>query len=615
MGLKEILRDGELHSLLSETGKISLEKSESVASLCNAAADSLDTPEFFLPVLGVQGSGKSTLLNSLCFDRPVLPIDADETTAVPVEIRRRGPGAPEAAVLFGDGHEERIPLEQDRLNRYVHQELNPGNRLGIVKLTVESDAPFLEGGLVLVDLPGVGSLTETNQETTVNYLRGASGLICIIRTNPTVTTSEARDIKKNWRLRRHNTYFVQNIWNDEMPEDVEEGIAFNQDVVDRMAKELNISGADTDLESSGNGREQFRIMPVNAYMALKRRLGGGSPDPDCGYGPERLTELLTRLGADWKARLSENARKTLLGFIDSALADLAREDAALSDDVDFAKRRVDESHIEIRTALSRFRELHGDSASALGRLNRDVGAICGRWERIEGPKLRGRMAEVVGKGVTDGAHLNAAFADLSKESYAELTDRIQERISSFEDFMKEKFSDTSCISGPTAESADFDSSLEGEEGYRFREYLSSTGGALSALATFVLLANPLSIGAALTFATVAATFGKLLGGRIRQALANVQKDRLLPQIDAAVEKFLKSTADSVTESLGKFRLEYESWFENQCIGLEENAKAAHQSGLASLLKSAGDKKAEKRRIEMKIAALNTFRGKAETASA
>ena len=42
---------------------------------------------FVLPVAGVQGCGKSTLLNAVLFGTPVLPIDADETTCVPAEVR------------------------------------------------------------------------------------------------------------------------------------------------------------------------------------------------------------------------------------------------------------------------------------------------------------------------------------------------------------------------------------------------------------------------------------------------------------------------------------------------------------------------------------------------
>lgn len=49
-------------------------------------AKRLSSRRFVMPVAGVQGSGKSTLLNALAFERPVLPVDADETTCVPVEI-------------------------------------------------------------------------------------------------------------------------------------------------------------------------------------------------------------------------------------------------------------------------------------------------------------------------------------------------------------------------------------------------------------------------------------------------------------------------------------------------------------------------------------------------
>ena len=79
--------------------------------------------EFYIPVLGIQGTGKSSFLNALLMDDYILPVDADETTCVPVEIRY---GDEKIVVHFEDespitvGHHKEI-------EQYVHNSYNPGN--------------------------------------------------------------------------------------------------------------------------------------------------------------------------------------------------------------------------------------------------------------------------------------------------------------------------------------------------------------------------------------------------------------------------------------------------------------------------------------------------------
>lgn len=72
----------------------------------------LSARRFVVPVAGVQGSGKSTLLNAIAFDTPVLPIDADETTCVPLEIAYAERPSGQAIVRYTDGREELVPAAE-----------------------------------------------------------------------------------------------------------------------------------------------------------------------------------------------------------------------------------------------------------------------------------------------------------------------------------------------------------------------------------------------------------------------------------------------------------------------------------------------------------------------
>ncbi|HEY0094098.1 MAG TPA: dynamin family protein, partial [Archangium sp.] len=206
--LESLLADGELARLVGQYGG---DKAGDVAQRYALFRERLGLRRFVVPIAGIQGTGKSTFLNAIAFGRPVLPIDADETTCVPVEIRHAREPAMEAVIHFQDGRTERVPADEESLGRFVHNGNNPGNRLGVSKVVLESDRPLLASGLVLVDLPGVGSLTAANLETTRRYLEESAGVLFMLRTTPPITRSESLFVT-TWWARLPTAFFVQNWW-------------------------------------------------------------------------------------------------------------------------------------------------------------------------------------------------------------------------------------------------------------------------------------------------------------------------------------------------------------------------------------------------------------------
>ncbi len=127
---------------------------------------------FHLAVLGQFKRGKSSLLNAL-MGEPLLPVSVVPLTAVPtfvrwgetpsIRIEREGGNAEEFA---GGTVEDR----RDFLTRYVTEENNPKNRLGVCGVEVFLPSPLLEKGVVLIDTPGIGSVYRHNTEATLNFL-------------------------------------------------------------------------------------------------------------------------------------------------------------------------------------------------------------------------------------------------------------------------------------------------------------------------------------------------------------------------------------------------------------------------------------------------------------
>ena len=207
----------------------------------------LRTDNFTIPILGVQGAGKSSLLNAILMDDIVLPVDSDETTCIPTEIIYSEENNKEVEVYFFDGRIEKTTCDENGLKKYVHQEDNSDNEKGVKCIKVYRNSKLLRNGVTFVDLPGVGSLSENNVKTTIDYIKNSTGAIFLLRTTPPITNSESIFIKMIWPLLA-KVFFVQNQWNDETLEEVEDGKDHSLIVLNKIANESNLHKSDVDID-------------------------------------------------------------------------------------------------------------------------------------------------------------------------------------------------------------------------------------------------------------------------------------------------------------------------------------------------------------------------------
>jgi len=241
--LLSCLADAEAARLVARYASIGTTSPNDVAERYRGFAARLQAARFVVTVAGVQGSGKSTLLNGLTFARPVLPIDADETTCVPTEIVFSASPSADATVHYRDGHSDQVAATEQSLGRVAHNVHNPGNIKGVTRIELESSEAFLAGGVVLVDLPGTGSLTKANAETTGLYLDEAVGAVFMLRTVPPLTRSDSVFVANVW-ARTGQVFFVQNRWTDESDEEAEAGREHNVRVLRDIGKRHRIPNSE-----------------------------------------------------------------------------------------------------------------------------------------------------------------------------------------------------------------------------------------------------------------------------------------------------------------------------------------------------------------------------------
>jgi GTPase SAR1 family protein len=162
---------------------------------------------FILAVVGEFSSGKSFLLNALLgkveFEqRPggrritgLLATDINPSTATITELAYSADES--ATALYANGRAERVAL--GRLARFVavgeegklHDATGDEDGGAPVLVRVALDSPFLQGGFVVADTPGLASINPAHRRATLSYLPGADAVLYLIDTQQPFTEGDA----------------------------------------------------------------------------------------------------------------------------------------------------------------------------------------------------------------------------------------------------------------------------------------------------------------------------------------------------------------------------------------------------------------------------------------
>ncbi len=184
-------------------------------------------------VVGEFKRGKSTLVNAL-IERDVLPTGVLPLTAVPTVIE---PGDEGCEVRFASGALEHHPLSE--VARFVAEEGNPGNRLGVAVVTVRLHTPLLDEGVRLTDTPGIGSVLEHGTEATTAYLPNVDAAILVTAADPPISREETAFLD---RVMEHavRLFVVLNKADHLDPHELERARAFTEAVVRRHVADQDV---------------------------------------------------------------------------------------------------------------------------------------------------------------------------------------------------------------------------------------------------------------------------------------------------------------------------------------------------------------------------------------
>ncbi len=145
-------------------------------------------------VVGEFKQGKSTLVNALV-GAEVCPVDDDISTAVPTALRWSDAAtaqvlmSPAESGVEDDSAPERVSIEVTELGNYA-VEGGAGYGAGVASIDVGLPSPVLQGGMVLVDTPGVGGLGSAHGAITVGALPMAEAVVFVTDAGQEFTESE-----------------------------------------------------------------------------------------------------------------------------------------------------------------------------------------------------------------------------------------------------------------------------------------------------------------------------------------------------------------------------------------------------------------------------------------
>jgi ribosome biogenesis GTPase A len=178
-----------LHTLLGveDHGGVNKGLREKLLSLERKLASN----QLHLAVLGQMKRGKSSFINAL-LGAEVLPTGVVPVTAAITEIKY-GP-APCATILRTTGQREEVGI--GALADYITEAGNPGNKKQVASVEITYPSPFLEGGMILIDTPGIGSTHAHNTRTTEAYLDRVDAGIVVFSVDPPITEAESKFLRE-----------------------------------------------------------------------------------------------------------------------------------------------------------------------------------------------------------------------------------------------------------------------------------------------------------------------------------------------------------------------------------------------------------------------------------
>jgi 8-oxo-dGTP pyrophosphatase MutT (NUDIX family) len=326
-----------------------------------------------LAVLGQFKRGKSTFINAL-LGAPLLPVAVVPLTAVPIFISWRP--AASVRVRFSD---DRLAEEfsaddpkaiQGFLFRFVAEEANPANRLGVERVDLFYPAPILRDGTVLIDTPGVGSTLRHNTDAALRVLPECDAVLFVVSADPPITEAELEYLRR-FESKAAKTVFALNKIDYLRPEEQSRVVDFLYDV----------------LEKNGLWSHDTTIFGVSARNGLEAKEQGDRTEWQRS-GMAGVETYLARYLVEEKTSVLEHAiLSKALDILSQAVAEVTLRIRTLEIPLDALASKAQAFEEALRSIEERRRITHDLLAGDQRRLREDLERRIGSLRNEASTKL------------------------------------------------------------------------------------------------------------------------------------------------------------------------------------------------------------------------------------
>ena len=337
--LGEVLRGAE--ELSTRLGLVQ------VRPLIAAAAERAATSTIDIGIFGRVSSGKSSLINALA-GAPLLPVGATPVTAVPLRVTH---GADAIEIQFADGR--RTSIDSTELPEYATEAGNRDNARHVQSILIHT--PLLPEGLVLLDTPGVGSLSQSGPAQAFAWLpRCDLGLVLVAAGTP---------------LGRDELALVGGLTHAGIAVEV---LLSKSDLISEAERAAAVDYVATEI-ARATGVSNISVRPVSVTDSAKHLLDR--------WRDERLVPLVAARERIREASRARRAR-ALLGALDAALIDRPALDLSK---IDLHRARADAER-EIGAAADEL------EAAAKPGVSQAIDAVAAAWRSGEDARNAARNA-------------------------------------------------------------------------------------------------------------------------------------------------------------------------------------------------------------------------------
>lgn len=247
--------------------------------------DKLENNAMTVSIIGQFKRGKSSLSNAILEDT-ILPVGIVPITSAVTKVVYSEKKS--AHVHFKNGAVEEVGL--DELSRYISEQENKGNELGVEMVVLGALSKFLQDGMEFVDTPGVGSFHKNNTEAAYEYMKESDGVIFLLSVDSPINQIEI-DFLRNTNDFAGRFYFAVNKTDTVAPADLQAYIDYCRMILCELM-----------------GTDDIKIFPVSAKTG------------------EGIEELKTTVLADCRSNaqliLEESAEKKLREIVSQSLKQL-----------------------------------------------------------------------------------------------------------------------------------------------------------------------------------------------------------------------------------------------------------------------------------------------------